>query len=101
MLFRSNDTATTEIYTNLNTLSLHDALPIYLPNELLSAVYMFADDTKMFREMKDNSDHNILQSDLHRLNQWAKDWMLSFHPGKSSVLHLGKTNPQNKTISYK
>ena len=30
MLFRSNDTATTEIYTNLNTLSLHDALPISL-----------------------------------------------------------------------
>ena len=28
MLFRSNDTATTEIYTVGNTLSLHDALPI-------------------------------------------------------------------------
>ena len=28
MLFRSNDTATTEIYTVMNTLSLHDALPI-------------------------------------------------------------------------
>ena len=28
MLFRSNDTATTEIYTVLHTLSLHDALPI-------------------------------------------------------------------------
>ena len=28
MLFRSNDTATTEIYTVYNTLSLHDALPI-------------------------------------------------------------------------
>ena len=28
MLFRSNDTATTEIYTSVNTLSLHDALPI-------------------------------------------------------------------------
>ena len=27
MLFRSNDTATTEIYTRLYTLSLHDALP--------------------------------------------------------------------------
>ena len=27
MLFRSNDTATTEIYTSLHTLSLHDALP--------------------------------------------------------------------------
>ena len=30
MLFRSNDTATTEIYTHANTLSLHDALPISL-----------------------------------------------------------------------
>ena len=29
MLFRSNDTATTEIYTHSDTLSLHDALPIY------------------------------------------------------------------------
>ena len=28
MLFRSNDTATTEIYTSPHTLSLHDALPI-------------------------------------------------------------------------
>ena len=28
MLFRSNDTATTEIYTHSDTLSLHDALPI-------------------------------------------------------------------------
>ena len=30
MLFRSNDTATTEIYTSWYTLSLHDALPICL-----------------------------------------------------------------------
>ena len=30
MLFRSNDTATTEIYTQRYTLSLHDALPIRL-----------------------------------------------------------------------
>ena len=29
MLFRSNDTATTEIYTSVHTLSLHDALPIF------------------------------------------------------------------------
>ena len=31
MLFRSNDTATTEIYTDYYTLSLHDALPISSP----------------------------------------------------------------------
>ena len=32
MLFRSNDTATTEIYTVEHTLSLHDALPISGPS---------------------------------------------------------------------
>ena len=38
MLFRSNDTATTEIYTVSYTLSLHDALPIAL---LVLAVIAF------------------------------------------------------------
>ena len=39
MLFRSNDTATTEIYTAVNTLSLHDALPTYIAlSTLYSAV---------------------------------------------------------------
>ena len=36
MLFRSNDTATTEIYTTLDTLSLHDALPISEPDFTLA-----------------------------------------------------------------
>ena len=40
MLFRSNDTATTEIYTVYNTLSLHDALPIILPLLFLSGIFI-------------------------------------------------------------
>src|SRR6056300_441268 len=35
--FFFNDTATTEIYTNLNTLSLHDALPLWTRDFILSA----------------------------------------------------------------
>ena len=42
MLFRSNDTATTEIYTLLYTLSLHDALPI-LGGDRLDAVLVEPD----------------------------------------------------------
>ena len=38
MLFRSNDTATTEIYTQRYTLSLHDALPISLNDQRLGSV---------------------------------------------------------------
>ena len=37
MLFRSNDTATTEIYTLWHTLSLHDALPISVAGQLAAA----------------------------------------------------------------
>ena len=36
MLFRSNDTATTEIYTSPHTLSLHDALPITIIRSVLA-----------------------------------------------------------------
>ena len=52
MLFRSNDTATTEIYTEENTLSLHDALPIswasvlgYLTLEIFGSLTRLITDT--------------------------------------------------------
>ena len=45
MLFRSNDTATTEIYTCLDTLSLHDALPF-------SAVLNIGDALDSFRKVE-------------------------------------------------
>mgnify|MGYP001021806874 FL=1 len=67
-----------------------------MPNEILSMLYMFADDTKIFREIKDNEDHSVLQHDLNILSQWSNDWMLNFHPEKCSVMHLGRTNPKNK-----
>ena len=41
MLFRSNDTATTEIYTAVNTLSLHDALTISAFIATLLLVYVY------------------------------------------------------------
>ena len=41
MLFRSNDTATTEIYTTEDTLSLHDALQICPVGALTGAAYRF------------------------------------------------------------
>ena len=44
MLFRSNDTATTEIYTTVHTLSLHDALPISLDRRLGESRYLAGDE---------------------------------------------------------
>jgi len=66
-----------------------------MPNEIKSMLYMFADDTKIYREIIDDEDNTFLQSDLDKLSQWSSDWMLNFHPEKCMVMHLGRTNPQN------
>jgi len=42
-----------------------------LEDEIRSSVLKFADDTKIFREFKDNSDCDILQSDLDKLITWS------------------------------
>eukprot|EP01026_Neomeris_dumetosa_P069168 TRINITY_DN68213_c1_g1_i1.p3 TRINITY_DN68213_c1_g1~~TRINITY_DN68213_c1_g1_i1.p3 ORF type:complete len:113 (-),score=9.09 TRINITY_DN68213_c1_g1_i1:27-365(-) len=56
VFFFFNDTATTEIYTNLNTLSLHDALPI------------FDQGTTRRRKNKNKDKKNPLRSEETRLN---------------------------------
>ena len=38
-----------------------------LPKHVNSAIYMYADDTKIYREIRDKHDHEILQKDLDSL----------------------------------
>src|SRR3546814_10905291 len=49
MFFFFNDTATTEIYTYLHTLSLHDALPISAAGGRLDRVGRIARDRRLHR----------------------------------------------------
>ena len=60
-----------------------------------SSMYMYADDTKVFREIAHDDDVEKLQNDLDRLGKWSEDWLIRFHPEKCSVLHLGRTNPHS------
>ena len=41
-----------------------------LPDNINSEVYMYADDTKIYREIKTIEDRTILQSDLDTLTKW-------------------------------
>ena len=61
-----------------------------LPNEIQSDIYMFADDTNVFRTIKTNDDQCILQDDLDELTAWSTKWLLTFHPDKCKIMHLGK-----------
>jgi len=66
-----------------------------MPHCVESSLFMFADDTKVFREIVDSSDKGKLQNDLDNLSKWSEDWLIKFHPEKCSVMHLGKNNPKN------
>ena len=56
-----------------------------------STVYLFADDTKIFKEILCFADIDDLQEDLTALQEWSDKWLLRFHPDKCVVLSLGKT----------
>ena len=76
-------------------------------NDLLGTVssptYLFADDTKIFRRIKDEDDHIALQKDLDAMDEWSKTWLLKFHPNKCKFMHMGKDRgpePNYKLCSH-
>ena len=54
-----------------------------------SYVYLFADDTKIFRQIKTLHDKVILQKDIENLLLWSKKWLLTFHPDKCVCMGVG------------
>ena len=62
-----------------------------MPDTVTSFIYMYADDTKMFRQINDKSDTVALQNDLDKLVKWADEWQLHFNVNKCKVMHIGKS----------
>ena len=57
-----------------------------LPDDINSDVYMYADDTKLYREIKTIEDQRILQKDLDTLTKWSEIWLLN--PCSAEYLRL-------------
>ena len=62
-----------------------------LPENIVSNVYMFADDTKVLKTINSPNDQHILQNDLDYLTSWSNKWLLRFHSDKCNLMHVGKT----------
>ena len=68
-----------------------------MPDNVISNIFLFADDTKIFNEVTEETGIKVLQEDINRLENWAKIWKLSFHPKKCKVLGIGrKQRDKNK-----
>ena len=61
-----------------------------LPDHVENEVRIFADDTKIFKEVQ-RDDKDSLQEDLDRLFDWSRDWLLSFHPEKCCFMRIGQS----------
>ena len=67
-----------------------------LPEEVVSKVKNFADDTKIYRTIKEESDHISLQQDLLKLQDWAKTWQMKFHPDKCKLMTINGKETDRK-----
>ena len=66
-----------------------------ITEHIQSTMRLFADDSVIYREIKNICDHALLQQDLISLCEWAETWQLNFNISK--CYHLGVTN---KVVSF-
>jgi hypothetical protein len=48
-----------------------------MPEMVESSTYLFADDTNIFREIREEYDEKMLQTDLDSLQSWSDTWLLN------------------------
>ena len=65
-----------------------------LPKSCYCSTLLFADDTKVFYQVKSTADCEKLQVDLNHLQSWADSWQLCFHPQKCKVMRIGNGHPE-------
>ena len=63
-----------------------------VPEQMQSAVKMFADDVKMFCRVSRPSCLLSFQNDLLALEEWSRKWLLHLNVSKCKVMHLGPAN---------
>ena len=65
-----------------------------LPDKVKSYCKIFADDTKLYKEINNLKDYEDLQDDIYELCRWTTKWLLFFNANKCKVLHIGNNNPR-------
>ena len=63
-----------------------------LDEDIDSNILKFADDTKIFREIRNSTDCSQLQADLDKFVLWSQKWQMEFNVDKCKVMHVGNTD---------
>ena len=66
-----------------------------MPSHTESDVRLFADDSLLYREIRNTNDSIQLQEDLNALESWEKKWLMRFNLSKCNVISIP---PKNKAV---
>ena len=58
-----------------------------MEDDITSKVLKFADDTKVFRKVTNDTDKQSLEDDLYQLVKWAEKWQMLLNFGKCKCIH--------------
>src|SRR5664279_3672539 len=70
-----------------------------LPEVVRSFIFMYADDTKLFRRVNNDTDQEELQRDLDQIVKWADKWQLRFNIDKCKTMQIGRSD--NDEFQYR
>ena len=72
-----------------------------MPDEIIhSYLYLFADDTKLFKAIHNITDCELLLEDLERAQDWTDQTHLELHPDKCKHMRIRPMNIPHTTFKY-
>ena len=89
--------------TQMAAMSIYDKNPlkIFLGTSKTSQANLFADDTLLYRHIRNDGDSAKLQEDLIALEDWESRWQMSFHPEKPcTVLRITTSKQYRRETNY-
>ena len=60
-------------------------------NAITSQITLFADDSVLYRNIRNQNDQVILQNDLDTISSWVEKWLMELNIDKCSVLYHTQT----------
>ena len=63
-------------------------------------IALYADDTKIWRQISNDIDSDILNKDIDALNMWASNNLMRFHPKKCKVISVAHKDKGFSTLPF-
>ena len=57
-------------------------------NAITSQIKLFADDSVLYRNIRNQNDQVIFQNDIVTISSWAEKWLMELNINKCSVLSI-------------